>query len=178
MDYDAGLKNQEQLKSIGRIDSILRNIFRGANIAGMVLLLVMMLLTVADVIMRSLPFINHPIKGATEITEYIMVCLVLGTAWCMFTGRTIRMDMIVSRFSVRVQAIVDTITYVLGFLILVALTRQAFVETIASYKVEQPSPVLRWPNYPVRAILALSFVLLTISVIAVIVKNIRKAVKG
>jgi TRAP-type C4-dicarboxylate transport system permease small subunit len=67
------------------IQKIIYTVSKVINFAGMGILVVLMILTVADIFMRYC--FSKPINGSVEITEYAMVILVYsGLAWCEVSG--------------------------------------------------------------------------------------------
>lgn len=90
-----------------------------ANI-GTGIVAVMMLLTVADVVGRR--FFNHPVYGAYELSEFMLVMVVFFTmAHCEFLRGHITIGLLVSRLRQRTQCVIDSIMYVfflVGFCIL------------------------------------------------------------
>jgi TRAP-type C4-dicarboxylate transport system permease small subunit len=156
-------------------DSLLKKITRGMNIAGMVVLVAMMLLSVADVLLRAV--FNHPIVGGTELSEFFMVCLVLGTAWCVLSGRSIKMDMVVERFPVRGQAVIDSITYLISLTVVSLMTWGTVKDALFSKDMGDQSTILKIPNYPTRFILAFAFFMLVIVLLTLLVKTIARVVK-
>jgi TRAP-type C4-dicarboxylate transport system permease small subunit len=154
---------------------IVSSVSRGLNIGGMVVLVAMMLLTVMDVLLRY--FFTRPIIGSTEVTEYMMVCLALGMAWCVLTGRSIKMDLIVGRFPSRAQGVIDSITDAIGLVVLICLTWQNFREAITAQRTQVTSLILMIPSYPAKGILAIAFAWLCLAVVVSLIKNITKAVK-
>jgi TRAP-type transport system small permease protein len=156
--------------------STLKGITRVMNIAGMVILVGMMLLSVGDVFLRKA--FNHPIVGGTEISEFMMVCLALGMAWCMLAGKSITMNMVVEKFPARVQGIIDTVTYIIGFGVVSVMAWQTYNDAMLSKSIGDSSIILRIPNYPTRLVLAFAFLILGLVILTLIVRNIAKAVKG
>jgi TRAP-type C4-dicarboxylate transport system permease small subunit len=154
---------------------IVSSVSRGLNIGGMVVLVAMMLLTVMDVLLRY--FFIRPIIGSTEVTEYMMVCLALGMAWCVLTGRSVKMDLIVGRFPSRAQGLIDSITDAIGLVVLICLTWQNFQEAITAQRTQVTSPILMIPSYPAKGVLAIAFAWLCLAVLVSLIKNITKAVK-
>jgi TRAP-type C4-dicarboxylate transport system permease small subunit len=154
---------------------IVSSVSRGLNIGGMVVLVAMMLLTVMDVLLRY--FFIRPIIGSTEVTEYMMVCLALGMAWCVLTGRSIKMDLIVGRFPSRAQGVIDSITDAIGLVVLICLTWQNFREAITAQRTQVTSLILTIPSYPAKGVLAIAFAWLCLAVLVSLIKNITKAVK-
>ncbi len=163
------------LKKSSIAGMIVSSISRGLNIGGMIILVAMMLLTVMDVLLRY--FLSRPIIGSTEITEYMMVCLALGMAWCVLAGRSIKMDLIVGRFPSRAQGLIDSITDAIGLAALICITWQNFREAINAYRTHMTSIILMIPSYPAKGILAVAFTWLCLAVLVTLIKNITKAVK-
>jgi TRAP-type C4-dicarboxylate transport system permease small subunit len=157
-------------------ESTLKGITRVMNIAGIVILVGMMLLSVSDVFLRKA--FNHPIVGGTEISEFMMVCLTLGMAWCLLTGRSITMGMIVEKLPARAQGVVDTITYLISLVVVSVMAWQTYNDAMFSKKLGDASIILKIPNYPTRLILAFAFLMLGIVIVVLIVRSIAKAVKG
>src|SRR4030067_2211164 len=98
---------------------IIDSIPRITGLVAMGVLFLMMLLTVADVLLRAT--VNKPIIGTTEITEQMMVAIVfLGFGWCALQGRHIRRDLFASRYPPGTQWVIDLIMNFVG-LVLVAM---------------------------------------------------------
>jgi TRAP-type transport system small permease protein len=141
---------------------------------GVGFLFIMMLLTTVDVIMRY--FFNKPIKGGTELTEVLMLFVMLmGLGWCALEGGHIKVDIVVSRFSPRIQAISNSLNAILVMGICIVLAWQAVTESISSWKLEHVTNVLRIPSYPFFWIIALSFSLFFFAMVIVLVKTLNKA---
>ena len=137
---------------------------------------VMMLLTVADVSMRYV--LSLPILGSTELTEYMIVCVVfLGLAWCAVKGRHIKVDLVVSRFSPRLQASFKSITLLLGLGICALTAWQSSVEAIYALHARRASPLLTVPAYPFYLVFSLGFAILCLVMITQLVENAAKVIK-
>ena len=117
------------------------------NYVAMGLLLILMMLTVSDVFMRFT--FNNPITGTAELAALIMVCLVLGVAWCASRGGHISVDLVMNRFSPRVQAVVDTVTLLAGLVIGIIITWQAVMQSLWELEVRYlAGHTLAWPSFP------------------------------
>jgi TRAP-type C4-dicarboxylate transport system permease small subunit len=149
---------------------------KGMDIAGIVVLVLMMLLTVADVFLRYV--FNRPIVGSTEITEYMMACLVLGIPLTTLTGKAITMDLVVERLPKRIQAVFDSITNAVGLVAMVFLSWQLFREMANAKAVGLSSSILYIPSYPFYAVMGFALALLNIAIFVNIVKNVARGVKG
>ena len=77
---------------------------------GLAILLLMMFLTVGDVVGRY--FFNRPISGTFELTNFMLALVVFfAIGYTQVRRGHISIDVVVSRFSPRAQAIIDSITY-------------------------------------------------------------------
>ena len=161
----------------GKQDSPLHQftVSRGSNLIGQATLVAIMVLTVADVGLRYL--LNLPILGSTEITEYMMVCLVLGMAWCALRGRHIKVDLIIRRFPARIQAIVSSITLSVSLAVYIIITWRTLLEAISVQKTHLASSILKISTYPFYYVLAFGLFMLCVVMVTLIAENIAKAVK-
>ncbi|MEW6663683.1 MAG: TRAP transporter small permease [Thermodesulfobacteriota bacterium] len=149
---------------------------RAMDIAGTAVLVLMMLITVADVFLRYA--FNRPIVGSTEITEYMMGCLVLGIPLTVLSGRAITMGLIVERLPKRAQAILDSLTGAIGLAAMVFLSWQLFRETVNAKATGLSSIILNIPSYPFYAVMGCAIALLNMAILANVMKNVAKGVKG
>ena len=79
------------------------------NIAGTVII-IMMLLTVADITGRRL--FNSPIIGVYELSEFMLVIVVFfSLACCEFLKGHVTIELVVSRLGQRTQQVIDIIMY-------------------------------------------------------------------
>lgn len=145
------------------------------NIAASIVLAAMMLITVADVFMRY--FLKRPILGTTEITENMMVCLTFfGLAWCAAQQSHLRVDLVMSRFSPRVQALVDGMTTLAGLFMVALIAWRSLMEAIAVQQLNIVSSLLRIPAYPFYYVITLGSALLALVMAAQVIQHFGKAV--
>ncbi|MFH1647840.1 MAG: TRAP transporter small permease [Chloroflexota bacterium] len=86
---------------------------RMAAIVAAMVLAAMMLLTVGDVIGRY--FFNSPIKGTWELVGLLLIAAgTWGLAYCQLQRGHISISIILQRFSRRVQAGINSLTYLIG----------------------------------------------------------------
>jgi TRAP-type C4-dicarboxylate transport system permease small subunit len=158
-----------------RVYRVISFVARAMDMAGTIVLVLMMLLTVADVFLRYA--FNRPIVGSTEITEFMMACLVLGIPLTVLSGKAITMGLVLERLPKRVQGIIDSITDLIGLGVVVFLTWQFYRET-GNIKLEGwSSPILYIPLYPFYAVMGCAFAVLNLSILVNIIRNMHKAVK-
>lgn len=153
------------------------SIGRLMNIVAMVVLLAMMLLTVSDVFLRYA--LKKPILDSIPLTEYMMVCAVfLALAWCEVNGKHVTVDIIVSRFSPRIQAIFSSCTYIIELGLCFLITWQSFRETLVIRQLQKTSLLLKVPVYPFYFILTFGFALFSLVMLTRFIHYSYKAVKG
>ena len=91
---------------------------------GSVGLAAMMFLTLFDVIGRAF---DHPITGSVEVTELIMGLMIyLGVGYTTFLRGHIRVDILVTNFSPRNQAILDSFTGIVALAITILISWHLF----------------------------------------------------
>jgi TRAP-type C4-dicarboxylate transport system permease small subunit len=136
----------------------------------LVTLVVMMLITTADVILRYL--FDRPIMGSFELTEILMVSMAgLSLAWCTLKSGHIRVDIITSMFSKKTNRAIDIVNYIItaalcGFLVPALINRY-----IGGVKLDIRTYVLRIPEGPFVLLLTFGYFLTFLVLIVKIVKS-------
>jgi TRAP-type transport system small permease protein len=147
-----------------------------AGVMGIVFMVAMMLLTVGDVFLRFV--FNRPILGSVEITEYLMVGTgFLGIAWCAVKGGHVGVDLIVSHFPPRVQAMIDSVTCLLSLGVVPLVAWQNFLQAGYVKAENVQSDLLDIPAYPFYIIVGISYALLSLVLVNALVQSVTKAVK-
>ena len=123
---------------------------------GMAMVIPLMLLTFADVVLRS--FFNKPIPGTFEISQYILaVFILLGAAYTQQVKGHVGVDFVTSRLSPRFRAICEILTTLLSLFIIAVVVWQGWVVGIDEKAV---SDQLRIPQYPFKVLVAVGGFLL------------------
>jgi len=149
---------------------------RAMNIAASTVLAAMMLLTVSDVFLRY--FLRRPILGTTELTENMMVCLTFfGLAWCAVQHSHLKVDLVMSRFSPRVQAIVDAITCFAGLCMVALIAWRSVLEAVMVQQLNIISSLLKIPAFPFYYVVAVGCALLCLVMVTQVIQSIKKAVQ-
>ena len=142
----------------------------------MALVLILMLLTVSDVFMRFV--FNDPITGTAEMAMYIMVCLVAGMALCALRGEHIVVDLVMRRFSPRVQAIVDIFNLIASLAIVAIITWQGIINSLWERKFNYlASTMFPVPTFPFWWVYLLGCTALCLATVALVIKKIKGAAK-
>jgi TRAP-type C4-dicarboxylate transport system permease small subunit len=123
---------------------------------GMAMIIPLMLLTFADVMLRS--FFNKPIPGTFEISQYILaVFILLGAAYTQQVKGHVGVDFVTSRLSPRLRAMCEILTTLLSLFIIAVVVWQGWVVGIEEKAV---SDQLRIPQYPFKVLVAVGGFLL------------------
>lgn len=139
-----------------------KGIFPASRVVGSIgvgLLIVLVLLTVADVVLRR--FFDSPIRGYLELTEFILGIIVFLTlAYCAVQGGHIVVDVLVSRFPQRTQASIGAIVHFCSAGILGLISWQLFLHAMRVRDMGEISAILGIWLYPFVFIAALGTILL------------------
>lgn len=156
---------------------IIESVSHALNVLAIGILVAMMLLTVSDVGMRYA--LNKPISGSVELTKFMMVCLVcFGLAWCTVKGRHVKVELFLSRFSPRVQAVFDSINYLVGLGLYGLISWQTFSESFRVWEMNFVSGSLRVPLFPFYWVLAFGCAVLCLAIVTQMIQSAAKVVKG
>jgi len=156
-----------------------RSIFslsRGLNIIGVSTLMVMMVLTVADVSLRYL--VNRPIPGAFELTEFLLVILAsFGLAYTAFQNGHVTVDLVVERFSPKTQAVIDTITCLISIGVFATVTWASILYARSEWKAKAVSTVLLLPRFPFILVVVLGSGVVCLALLVSLLNSLNKVVK-
>jgi TRAP-type C4-dicarboxylate transport system permease small subunit len=157
------MKPVNNIRWVMRTDMVLGKITLVFSAIGASFLLIMMLLIVADVVMRG--FFNEPIRGIIESVGMALLLLVFLTlANVQYSKRNIAVNILADRLPKKARTVVAGLIYILTLCILFLLARQSFAHF--SYQVETGAfmPVTRWPLPPFQFIVGFgwSFVCLIV----------------
>ena len=140
------------------------------------LLILLMLVTVSDVFLRYA--FNSPILGAQEIAKLIMVCLVIGMAWCALRGEHIKVDLVMKRFPPRFQGIVKIFTLLASLVMCVIITwRSCLTAVVHLERGEVTSTIFPAPTFPSYAIFVLGWGVFCLVLAIILIQKIAETVK-
>jgi TRAP-type C4-dicarboxylate transport system permease small subunit len=142
----------------------------------MVLMFVMMLFVAADIFGRL--FLNMPFKGSTDLIELMMGIVVFcGMAYCAKEDGHVRVDVLYERFSDRVKACVDIVTFTASLFIYALIAWRLFV-TAWEYVVEpamaRSTDVLKIPHTGFIFIAAFGSAVLCLELAVYIIRTFSK----
>jgi TRAP-type C4-dicarboxylate transport system permease small subunit len=146
------------------------------GIIAIIILVVMMLFTVLDIFLRAL--FNSPIPGDVEIIEISMVSIgFFGLAWCAMRGMHIKVDLIVSFLPERVQRIIDSFNYILGFGLCFIFAWRGILEGLVNLEMKALTNILKWPLFPLLWIVAFGYAVLCLAILVLLVRTIKGETK-
>ena len=148
---------------------------RVASYIAMVTVGMIMMLTVTDVFMRYV--FARPITGSTEMTEFMMVFLIMSIVPTAMANGHIRVDILMERLTPKGQALFDSITIFAGSWLVVILGWRAFMACLFMIRNDVRSPTLEVPIYPFYVIVAMGFISLFFSMIFIFVQKVTEAFK-
>lgn len=135
------------MKSARFIERMVYPVIRTVHTIGLGILVGMMLLTVVDVIGRK--FFDAPITGSYELTEFMLALIVFfSVGYTQIQKGHIAMEALVSRFTPRVQAITDSVVYLVSIGLGSVLTWQLVAHAKRTYIGKHETGVLHLPLYP------------------------------
>lgn len=136
----------------------------------------MVAVVVSNVVGRY--FFNQPVAGTKELTEMAMVCIVfLAFAWCAVERAHISVGVVVERFSPRVQAIVDSITYLAGLGLCIIIVWQTILKAMDAQERGLVTVVHNVPYFPFYWVIAAGFAILCLVMVGHLIQHLVKAVK-
>ena len=136
----------------------------------------LMLMTVADVVLRY--FFNAPILGSFELTEFSLILLVfLAIPWGTAQKVNVRVDLLVGSMPDRVRAIFDSITCLFSICITALFAWYTVPQAKYMMKLGSESEMLEIPHYPFYFMVALGFFLLFFVLIGNLIDFINEAKK-
>lgn len=152
-----------------------KGVVKGANALVMIAILVIMLLTVVDILLRWI--IKQPILGVSEYSQILMVVILLSTAATGLTDSHIKVDVVMNHCPKIVQSICELLTLVFSLFIGVMLSSSIINECIRAFNTGIRYTTLGIVKYPFYIIYALAMVVLCLGLIYMIINAIRRMIK-
>lgn len=141
-------------------------------IPGGIVLVIVMLVTTSDVLMRRI--INNPIAEAYDIAILgLLVSTFFAIAWVMTIGGHIEADVLFRKYPPKVQKLVNSIAFFLSIFPAVAIAWGAVLWAQSIIRVGQVTLVLRWPLAPFVIIEIIGAALLALVVVVKTVNSFR-----
>jgi len=160
----------------GAIKRFIQRVNVCLSIGGGYVVMAMMTLTALDVIGRSL--FRHPISGAYELSEYMLVVTVLlGISYTQQVDGHPCVPLLVSRLELRTRFIIEIIVTFLSLLFFLLMAWRGAIETAVAFRTYTVSEILRIPAYPFRGLIALGSFLLSLELLFKLIACFNPTVK-
>jgi len=170
-------KRNHLYRFANRISSVTDPVIKYFFYIGISCIVVMMLLTVADVLLRSL--FNSPIMGVYEISECFMVVLVFSSLSYTETDQShVKVDTFYSRFPMRLQGVLDCITNLLGALVLSLIAWTNIKMAYKKWAFGDITGSLPIPIYPLHIIIAAGSFLFCLALLVYALNTASRVVKN
>lgn len=136
----------------------LHKITHAANYISVAVIFLLMLLTLADVVLRKM--FNKGILGTLEISEFMMgVIVYFSLAEGELKNRNVNIDLLVNRLSLKSRAIIDAIVKILGFVLFCFIAFAVFGYAALVKSSGEVSLDLWLPKYPLIYAVAVALIL-------------------
>lgn len=147
------------------------------NIIGVVFILILMILTAAEITGRYV--FNQPIPGYVEDVELMMAAIVfLGIAYTQRVGAHIRMDMVINRFSGRTYHVTEALSCFLGLVAYGIICLSSLQGTIDAYQMGDVTEYLYTPTWPSKLCVPLGAFFLCLRFLLQGIKNLGQVWAG
>jgi TRAP-type C4-dicarboxylate transport system permease small subunit len=161
---EASVNKREQFGSAHKIaQTIHRIVYYGAFI-GTVVLLILMLLTTADVAGRK--FIDRPVPGAYELAAYMLAVIVLlGLGFAQQSEANVRIEFLTDKMARNVQGFFVAF-FALGAAVFFSLlVWQGITGSIKAMQTNMGSDVLHIPSYPFQFLVSVGALFLVLELL-------------
>jgi TRAP-type C4-dicarboxylate transport system permease small subunit len=149
-------------------------IVRWVNNAGVTILAMMMVLTVADVTLRYL--FNKPILGSYEITEFMMTMLAAFTiGYAAILKAHVNVDLVYTRLPERLQGLISIFTNLVCVVFFGLMSWRNIYESLVLRQAHSVSSALSIPEFPFIFLLGIGFGIIALVFLLQLLQSIAKA---
>jgi TRAP-type C4-dicarboxylate transport system permease small subunit len=161
-------------KFVHQSTKVVDPIVRWVNYAGVTILAMMMVLTVADVTLRY--FFNKPILGSYELTEFMMTLLAAFTiGYAAILKAHVNVDLVYTRLPERVQGIISIFTNLVCVVFFGLMFWRNIYQSSVLRQAHAMSPALSIPEFPFIFILGIGFGIIALVFLLQLLESIVKA---
>ena len=158
-----------------RYERFISSLSRVLNLVGAGVLVIMMTLTVVNVLVRP---VFRSILGVPELVSYGFVVVVcFGLAYTAIIRGHVSVELVASRFPPRVQAVIESITGLLGIGVFAIIAWQSAVYGWEQWLIGEYAPILEFPLIPFRYIAVFGFVVLCLALLLQLFKSLAQVAR-
>ena len=167
----------KRLTALVAVDRWVSSVENWLNIAGVILIMGIMLMTVTGVVSRY--FFNQPLIGTVDITELAMVGVVfLGLAFTLRVGGHIRVELFINMLKGRRYHFTEFTTLLLPLFFFAITFYSSLQFTIKAWKVWDVTAVVYLPNWPAKMLLTIGSFLICLRLIILLIQHLSQALAG
>jgi len=155
---------------------IIRGISRFFTWLCMGFIVALMLLMVAEVLDRAI--FNRSIMGSTEWAQVLLLCNMTALSAAILSNRQIKIDVLTSKLSPKVQVIMDVIVLALSFVTIAFISWQQVVFTIKSLNNGTFYLTIGVPQWPFVAMFAFSYGVGALTTLSLVVRKVVALATG
>ncbi len=162
------------IKFIHILNRLINPFIKWVNNIGVIILFLMMILTAADVAFRY--FLNKPILGSYEITEFMMTVLAAFTiGYAGIIKAHVNVDILFSKLNERLQGFISIFTNLICTIFFGLMFWRNIYQSSVLREANAVSPALSIPEFPFIFILGAGFGLLMVVYLIQFFESIAKA---
>lgn len=154
---------------------VIKKITEGAKVLVMIAIVLMMMITVVDVVLRK--FFASPILGVTEYSQMVMIVILLAAAYTGMADAHIKVDIVTNRLPKKAQDVLQIITLVLTLGISLILSSSITYAGINAFKMKLKFLTVKILQAPFILLYAMGIFVLALASICLIVEVIRRMKK-
>jgi TRAP-type C4-dicarboxylate transport system permease small subunit len=160
---------------MSRFERVIQSLSRVLNWVGAGVIVIMMALTVANILVRP---IYRSILGVPELVSYSFVAVVcFGLAYTAITRSHVSVELLVSRFPQRAQAVIDIITCLLSIGVFSIIAWRSALYGWEQWLIGEYAPILEFPLMPFRFILVVGCAVLCLVLLLNLLKSLATVVR-
>ncbi len=158
------------------IEKVVQWLVKLLKVVGGIALMGMMSITCIDVVLRAY---GRPIFGSVDIVGFLATAvLACAMPYTHSEGGHVGVSLFVQRLSPRKQAVIDSITSIVGFALFAVVSWQMWLYAISLKKAGEVSMAIQIPIYPFIYGISVCFGVLCLVILINVVNLIGKAVKS
>jgi TRAP-type C4-dicarboxylate transport system permease small subunit len=141
----------------------------------LVLVVAMMLLIGGNVFTREL--LNSPITGASELSQMILIFMLLFLAWCVVEDEHFKIDILAKNLPSRVKGIFDIVNLFLALVTFGFLSWRGYAAALYAKSVNLQFTTLGIPHFYFLLLLVLAFATFCLAVAGRLAQRIIEVIK-
>jgi tripartite ATP-independent transporter DctM subunit len=140
---------------------------------GGVILAAMMLITAFDVIGRFV--FNHPIKGAMELSEIMLVLIVFfGVAYTALQKEHVRVELLLMFLKPKIRLLFNVFSDLISIALILGIAYEGLVQTVIQHQRFLTTTLLKIPLWPFALMLSIGAMLLCLVLIKDLIIDIKE----